>query len=135
MKQLQRKSLYRYAAALFVFLCYLGICLAVFFIGIQRAVEKNTQTLLADNVARQSSLMVSLMDIEFETLSGMASYIGSQSDAQDNQRLMAALAGESKFHRISYFTLDGAGYSNEGPVHMDARNRDFLKRASRDRRP
>lgn len=45
MKQLQRKSLYRYAAALFVFLCYLGICLAVFFIGIQRAVEKNTQTL------------------------------------------------------------------------------------------
>ena len=129
MKQLQRKSLYRYAAALFVFLCYLGICLAVFFIGIQRAVEKNTQTLLADNVARQSSLMVSLMDIEFETLSGMASYIGSQSDAQDNQRLMAALAGESKFHRISYFTLDGAGYSNEGPVNMDARDRDFFKKS------
>ncbi|WP_195268128.1 sensor domain-containing diguanylate cyclase [Eubacterium sp. 1001713B170207_170306_E7] len=129
MKQLQRKSLYRYAAALFAFLCYLGLCLAVFFVGIQRAVEQNTQVILADNVARQSSLMVSLMDIEFETLNGLAAYIGSQSESGGSQALMSAMTGESKFHRISYFDQDGTGYSNEGPVSMDARNRDFFKKS------
>lgn len=53
MKELHRKSLYHYATALFVFLCYLGMCIAVFFYGIQHAVEGTTRAQLAENVTKQ----------------------------------------------------------------------------------
>lgn len=134
MKHLQRKSLYRYAAALFAFLCFLGICLAAFFMGIQRAVERNTQEMLADNVARQSGLVVSLMEIEFDALNGLAAFIGEQGSAQNPETLrglMNAVVSQSKFHRITWYTADGIGLSSTGEAMPSGNGQNFFEKSIR----
>ena len=103
MKELHRKSLYHYATALFVFLCYLGICIAVFFYGIQKAVEDTTRVQLADNVTSQCNHLKDVMDLEFENLEGLADYLGRQDNpvTAENGDLLRAMVSESSFMRMT----------------------------------
>lgn len=136
MKELHRKSLYHYATALFVFLCYLGICIAVFFYGIQKAVEDTTRVQLADNVTSQCNHLKDVMDLEFENLEGLADYLGRQDNpvTAENGDLLRAMVSESSFMRMTYGTKEGAAYASDGAEVQDMSGQAFFQAAIGGRR-
>lgn len=131
MKELHRKSLYHYATALFVFLCYLGMCIAVFFYGIQHAVEGTTRAQLAENVTKQCDHLKDVIGLEFENLEGVAAYLGGQENPvkMENGDLLRAMVSESAFVRMTYGTKDGTGYASDLPELQDMSGQAFFKEA------
>ena len=136
MKKLHRKSLYHYATALFVFLCYLGICIGIFFYGIQKAVADTARVQLADNVTRQCDHLKDVMDLEFENLEGLAGYLGGQDNpvTAENGALLRAMVDESSFVRMTYGTKEGDGYASDGTEVQNMSGQDFFKTAIGGRR-
>lgn len=136
MRELHRKSLYHYAIALFVFLCYLGICIAVFLYGIQKAVEDTTRVQLAENVNRQCSHLRDVMDLEFENLEGLAAYLGSQDNPinAENGSLLRSVAEKSGYVHLTYATREGVAYTSDQPEVRDASDQPFFKEALGGRR-
>lgn len=136
MKELHRKSLYHYATALFVFLCYLGICISIFFYGIQKAVEDTTRAQMEDNVTRQSEHLKDVMNLEFENLEGLADYLGGQDNPVrvENGDLLRAMVGKRAFVRMTYGTKEGAAYASDGDEVQDMSGQAFFQGAIEGRR-
>ena len=79
MKDARRRGLIRYLPVLILFLCYLAVCLGLFFWQVGNAIEKNTLQSLRSNVQRQCYHFRSMLDIQFSTLESLADHMGGRS--------------------------------------------------------
>lgn len=76
LKDARRRGLIRYLPVLILFLCYLAVCLGLFFWQVGNAIEKNTLQSLRSNVQRQCYHFRSMLDIQFSTLESLADHMG-----------------------------------------------------------
>ena len=118
LKDARRRGLIRYLPVLILFLCYLAVCLGLFFWQVGNAIEKNTLQSLRSNVQRQCYHFRSMLDIQFSTLESLADHMGRQESllASDNLDLLQSAIRGGEFSRTMLITPDGTGYSSDDAV-------------------
>lgn len=83
---------------------------------LQQDVEVSSRKTVATNVERQSYHLKSVLDIQFNYLTGMASYMGEREDlfCQENKRLIQSIVKEQDLDLIGIMKADGDTYYNNG---------------------
>lgn len=89
-KRIEQNEIKRYFLIIAAFLSFIILSLLFFLSWLQQDVEVSSRKTVATNVERQSYHLKSVLDIQFNYLSGMASYMGEREDlfCQENKRLI-----------------------------------------------
>lgn len=90
---------------------------------------------MATNVERQSYHLKSVLDIQFNYLSGMASYMGEREDlfCQENKRLIQSIVKEQDLDLIGIMKANGDAYYNNG-ARKNVKTEGILRRRCRAKR-
>lgn len=87
-KRIEQNEIKRYFLIIAAFLSFMILSLLFFLSWLQQDVEVSSRKTVATNVERQSYHLKSVLDIQFNYLTGMASYMGEGEDlfCQENKR-------------------------------------------------
>ena len=80
-KRIEQNEIKRYFLIIAAFLSFMILSLLFFLSWLQQDVEVSSRKTVATNVERQSYHLKSVLDIQFNYLTGMASYMGEGEDA------------------------------------------------------
>lgn len=86
-KRIEQNEIKRYFLIIAAFLSFMILSLLFFLSWLQQDVEVSSRKTVATNVERQSYHLKSVLDIQFNYLTGMASYMGEREDlfCQENK--------------------------------------------------
>ena len=79
-KRIEQNEIKRYFLIIAAFLSFMILSLLFFLSWLQQDVEVSSRKTVATNVERQSYHLKSVLDIQFNYLTGMASYMGERED-------------------------------------------------------
>lgn len=129
---IEQNEIKRYFLIIAAFLIFMTLSLLFFLSWLQKDVEVNSRKAVATNVERQSYHLKSVLDIQFNYLSGMASYMGEREDlfCQENKRLIQSIVKEQDLDLIGIIKADGDTYYNNG-ARKNVKNRGYFKKAMR----
>ena len=129
-KGIEQNEIKRYFLIIGAFLIFMTLSLLFFLSWLQKDIEANSQEDIAKNVERQSYHLKSVLDIQFNYLSGMASYMGEKEDVfcGENKRLVRSIAKEQDLDLIGIMNADGDVYYNNG-VRKNVKTREYFKKA------
>ena len=129
---IEQNEIKRYFLIIAAFLIFMTLSLLFFLAWLQKDVEVNSRKTVATNVERQSYHLKSVLDIQFNYLSGMASYMGEREDlfCQENKRLIQSIVKEQDLDLIAIINADGDTYYNNG-ARKNVKNRGYFKKAMR----
>ena len=127
---IEQNEIKRYFSIIAAFLTFMTLSLLFFLSWLQRDVEISSRKAVATNVERQSYHLKSVLDIQFNYLSGMASYMGEKDDIQcrENKKLARSVVKEQDLDLIALIDSEGNAYYNNG-VRKSVKNREYFKRA------
>lgn len=127
---IEQNEIKRYFLIIAAFLIFMTLSLLFFLAWLQEDVELNSRKTVATNVERQSYHLKSVLDIQFNYLSGMASYMGEREDlfCQENKRLIQSIVKEQDLDLIAIINADGDTYYNNG-ARKNVKNRGYFKKA------
>lgn len=127
---IEQNEIKRYFLIIAAFLIFMTLSLLFFLSWLQQDVELNSRKTVATNVERQSYHLKSVLDIQFNYLSGMASYMGEREDlfCQENKRLIQSIVKEQDLDLIGIIKADGDTYYNNG-AKKNVKNRGYFKKA------
>ena len=127
---IEQNEIKRYFLIIAAFLIFMTLSLLFFLSWLQKDVEVNSRKTVATNVERQSYHLKSVLDIQFNYLSGMASYMGEREDlfCQENKRLIQSIVKEQDLDLIAIINADGDTYYNNG-ARKNVKNRGYFKKA------
>lgn len=77
-KRIEQNEIKRYFLIIAAFLSFMILSLLFFLSWLQQDVEVSSRKTVATNVERQSYHLKSVLDIQFNYLTGMASYMGKE---------------------------------------------------------
>ena len=128
----EQNEVKRYFIIIAVFIIFMTLSLLFFLSWLQRDVELNSRKAVATNVERQSYHLKTVLDIQFNYLSGMASYMGEKEDiqCQENKKLAKSIVKEQDLDLIALIDSEGNAYYNNG-AKKNVKNRAYFKRAMR----
>lgn len=134
-KRIEQNEIKRYFLIIAAFLSFMILSLLFFLSWLQQDVEVSSRKTVATNVERQSYHLKSVLDIQFNYLSGMASYMGEREDlfCQENKRLIQSIVKEQDLDLIGIVKADGDTYYNNG-VRKNVKTEGILRRRCRDKR-
>lgn len=126
----EQNEIKRYFLIIAAFLIFMTLSLMFFLSWLQQDVELNSRKAVATNVERQSYHLKSVLDIQFNYLSGMASYMGEREElfCQENKRLIKSIVKEQDLDLIGIMKADGDTYYNNG-ARKNVKNRGYFKKA------
>ncbi|MDO5134586.1 MAG: diguanylate cyclase [Eubacteriales bacterium] len=129
-KRFAQNQLKHYILGTAVFIVFLLSSLMVFFVCIQREVNKGTENTIVKYVDRQRYHFQTIMDIHFSFLEGMAGYFGETSEllSEENKALLSHIHRESSFERMAIIDLEGNSYYDNGEV-ANVREREYFQKA------
>lgn len=127
---IEQNEIKRYFLIIAAFLIFMTLSLLFFLSWLQKDVEVNSRKAVATNVERQSYHLKSVLDIQFNYLSGMASYMGEREDlfCQENKRLIQSIVKEQDLDLIGIINADGDVYYNNG-AKKNVKTRKYFKKA------
>ena len=108
-KRIEQNEIKRYFLIIAAFLSFMILSLLFFLSWLQQDVEVSSRKTVATNVERQSYHLKSVLDIQFNYLTGMASYMGEGEDlfCQENKRLIQSIVKEQDLDLIGIMKADG----------------------------
>lgn len=128
-KRIEQNEIKRYFLIIAAFLSFMILSLLFFLSWLQQDVEVSSRKTVATNVERQSYHLKSVLDIQFNYLTGMASYMGERGDlfCQENKRLIQSIVKEQDLDLIGIMKADGDTYYNNG-ARKNVKNRGYFKK-------
>lgn len=128
-KRIEQNEIKRYFLIIAAFLSFMILSLLFFLSWLQQDVEVSSRKTVATNVERQSYHLKSVLDIQFNYLTGMASYMGEREDlfCQENKRLIQSIVKEQDLNLIGIMKADGHTYYNNG-ARKNVKNRGYFKK-------
>lgn len=128
-KRIEQNEIKRYFLIIAAFLSFMILSLLFFLSWLQQDVEVSSRKTVATNVERQSYHLKSVLDIQFNYLTGMASYMGEGEDlfCQENKRLIQSIVKEQDLDLIGIMKADGDTYYNNG-ARKNVKNRGYFKK-------
>lgn len=128
-KRIEQNEIKRYFLIIAAFLSFMILSLLFFLSWLQQDVEVSSRKTVATNVERQSYHLKSVLDIQFNYLTGMASYMGEREDlfCQGNKRLIQSIVKEQDLNLIGIMKADGDTYYNNG-ARKNVKNRGYFKK-------
>lgn len=129
-KGIEQNEIKRYFLIIGIFLIFMVVSLLFFLSWLQKDVETNSQKGVATNVERQSYHLKSIIDIQFNYLSGMSSYLGEKEDVfcRENKKLIQSIVKEQDLDLIAIMDENGDAYYNNG-AKKSVKNRGYFKKA------
>lgn len=129
-KRIEQNEIKRYFLIIAAFLSFMILSLLFFLSWLQQDVEVSSRKTVATNVERQSYHLKSVLDIQFNYLTGMASYMGERGDlfCQENKRLIQSIVKEQDLDLIGIMKANGDAYYNNG-ARKNVKNRGYFKKA------
>lgn len=129
-KGMEQNEVKRYFLIIAAFLIFMTLTLLFFLSWLQRDVEVNSRKTVTTNVERQSYHLKTVLDIQFNYLSGMASYMGEKENVLcgENKKLAKSIVKEQDLDLIAVIDTDGNAYYNNG-VHKNVKNREYFEKA------
>ena len=108
-KRIEQNEIKRYFLIIAAFLSFMILSLLFFLSWLQQDVEVSSRKTVATNVERQSYHLKSVLDIRFNYLTGMASYMGEGEDlfCQEIKRLIQSIVKEQDLDLIGIMKADG----------------------------
>lgn len=124
------KAIQKYIIAISVFVISTAFIIGIFFVAIQKQVEKNSRDTLMLNVTRQSDHLKEVFDIHFQYLEVVSECIAHDSDliSEHNLSRLASLKKNTDMERTAIITADGHSYYENGQM-KDVSQRDYFKKA------
>lgn len=121
-----------YITAIFVFICAVAASLGVFLVEVQRSIDQNSQVTMANNVSRQSDHILSILDIHYGFLNGIADKMGKSEDllSDENMDMLVSVCDNTDFERTALIEADGTSHYDNGAVKNVA-ERLYFKEAIR----
>lgn len=128
-KRIEQNEIKRYFLIIAAFLSFMILSLLFFLSWLQQDVEVSSRKTVATNVERQSYHLKSVLDIQFNYLTGMASYMGEGENlfCQENKRLIQSIVKEQDLDLIGIMKADGDTYYNNG-ARKNVKNRGYFKK-------
>ena len=129
-REIEQNEIKRYFLIIASFLIFMTLSLLAFLAWLQQDVEVNSREAVSTNVERQSYHLKSVLDIQFNYLSGMASYMGEKENlfCQENKRLIQSVVKEQDLDLIGIINADGDTYYNNG-ARKNVKTRKYFKKA------
>lgn len=129
-KGIEQKEIKRYFLVITAFLIFMTLSLLFFLSWLQEDVELNSRKNVMTNVERQSYHLESILKIQFNYLSGMASYMGEKENVLcgENKKLAKSIVKEQDLDLIAVIDTDGNAYYNNG-AHKNVKNRKYFEKA------
>lgn len=84
-KRIEQNEIKRYFLIIAAFLSFMILSLLFFLSWLQQDVEVSSRKTVATNIERQSYHLKSVLDIQFNYLTGMASYMGEREVKRDRE--------------------------------------------------
>lgn len=135
-KKVEGKDVYRnYGFVIMAFLVFMTVSILIFFGVIQRNIETNTRNSLSNYAERQCFHLQSVLEVQYEYMEGLASYIGLQEDLKDetNLNLIRSIQKESYLEAIGIMDADGTSTYDTGE-EKDVSERPYFQQAMRGER-
>lgn len=128
-KSKARKQQFHYVSCLSTFLCYLVVCLIFFFAYNDRCIRQTVKENLSISVEQQVSNIMIMLDEQFNTLTGLASYISVHGKASPESihPLLAEICENSHFSHILISDTTGNAYDPASDDYRDISSRDYFQ--------
>ena len=96
-----------YKYGIYLFIAAIAICLLIFSISAQQAIEKNSQTAMMNNLTQQSEHLRTILGVHYQYLRSAAQEIGESNDllCDENMQILSALYNNTTLARIAIITL------------------------------
>ena len=119
-----------YFSYLIIFICYLVVCLFVFFYHMERQIHETIQSSLLSTASQQTQNLQTMLDEQFHTLNSLASYISSLEDidSQDVLVMLNQFSQEGNFKRVQIADPDG-NLRRLGEPDVNVSDREYFQRA------
>ena len=108
------------------------IGILLFFAGVQRSVEKNSQRTMMNNVTRQSEHLRTILSIHYEYLNELANQMGQKEElfCQENIDQLTSIYESTDLDRVALIQPDGTAYYDNGQVKNVSHRRYFQEAIS-----
>lgn len=116
-----------YIKAMAIFIIAVVIGILCFFTGVQRSVEKNSQTTMMNNVTRQSEHLRTILGIHYQYLNELADEMGQADDliCQKNLDKLIGICESTDLERVALIEPDGTAHYDNGIVKNVSHRRYF----------
>lgn len=130
MKKINSDSPKFYIAAICIFSVFLFLIVLTFFECVNRRVDENSKALIIQNLNQKNNEFHRIIQIRYENLEGLASYIGGKEslNTQDNQQFLQSIAASGNFYRIHIMDKEGSAYLSDGSV-KDVSDEEYFKQS------
>ncbi len=132
MKRKTSSQVKTYIKAMAVFIIAVVIGILCFFTGVQRSVEKNSQTTMMNNVTRQSEHLRTILGIHYQYLNELADQMGQESTlvCQENLDKLSGICKSTDLERVALIEPDGTAHYDNGIVKNVSHRRYFKEAIS-----
>ena len=129
MKKIKKRSFVHYILAITAFLCFMAVCIIVFFYCVQRNVDQNTQDIIIRNVKQQKDRFEDTLRIQYKSLEGIAGYLEQSKELtlEESLDLIRSFADNSAFSRIFISDDRGMACTSDGK-RTDISSREYFQR-------
>lgn len=116
-----------YKYGIYLFIAAIAICLLIFSISAQQAIEKNSQTTMMNNLSQQSEHLRTILGVHYQYLRSAAQEIGESDDllCDENMQILSALYNNTTLARVAIIEKDGTAHYDNGKEANVAQRRYF----------
>ncbi len=119
-----------YITAIVAFVCAIAVSLGIFLVEVQHSIEDNSQVTMKNNVSRQSEHILSILDIHYGFLNGIADKMGKSEEllSDENMEMLASLCEDADLERTALIEADGTAHYDNG-TEKNVSQRRYFKEA------
>ena len=135
MREKEQSDVYIFVKAGITFLVFMVLCIAVFFIYVEKDVENNIQNTIENHVERQSYHLKSVIDTHYGYMEAIARFIGSQDEitGKNAMEIVRYLYEDSGFERMAIIDEYGNATYDNG-VEKVVSSREYFQEAMKGKR-
>ena len=135
MREKEQSDVYIFVKAGIAFLVFMVLCIAVFFIYVEKDVENNIQNTIENHVERQSYHLKSVIDTHYGYMEAIARFIGSQDEitGENAMEIVRYLYEDSGFERMAIIDEYGNATYDNG-VEKVVSSREYFQEAMKGKR-
>lgn len=132
MKKKRTSQVKTYINAMTIFIIAIVIGFVCVIAGVQRSVEKNSQTTMMNNVTRQSEHLRTILNIHYQYLNELADQMGQKDTlvCQENIDTLSGICESTDLERAALIEPDGTAHYDNGIV-KNVSHRRYFKEAIR----
>ena len=135
-KKVEGKEVYRnYGLVVIAFLVVMTVSILIFFDVIRENVNSNTRNSLSNYAGRQCFHLQSILEVQYEYMEGLASYIGLQEELTDeaSMNLIRSVQKESYLEAVGIMDENGISTYDTGE-QKDVSERAYFQQAMKGER-